>query len=421
VKILILGGGIVGVTTAYFLGKDGHNVTVLEANAQLGLEATAANAGIIAPGHSFAWGSPKAPAMLWRSLLGKETAIRMRLTPDPRLYVWGLKFLRQCTAARARHNTLIKLRLCQYSQRLLHRIADAERIDYQAITRGALYLYRDPAQFEAGVQKMKLLADHGQKQEILDGGQVAQLDPAFEPVRNKIAGAIRDVGDSSGDARLYTEHLARVCREKLGATFETGTRVTALRAERGRVRAVITDRGERSADLYVLALGVDAAIVARTAGLRLAVYPAKGYSSTFPLRAGGRAPTVPGVDEQRLVGWSRLGDRLRLTSTAEFAGYDRGWTPRDFGNIMRFARDIFPDAADWDRGEFRACLRPMTPDGRPIVGVGRYENLVYNCGHGHMGWTMACGTARIASDLVAARVPEIEIAGLMPRREVGGF
>jgi D-amino-acid dehydrogenase len=420
VKVLILGGGIAGVTSAYYLGRDGHEVTLLEANDALGLEATAGNAGIIAPGHAFAWGSPKAPGMLWRSLLGQETAIRMRLTPDLELYRWGLRFLRECTAARARHNTLIKLRLCQYSQRLLDEIARVERIDYQAIRRGALYLHRDPALFAAGIAKMKLLGEHGQTQEVLDAAAVAKLEPAFEAVKGKIAGAVRDVGDSSGDSRLFGEGLARVCREKFGAAFETGVRVTALRAERDRVRAVVTSRGERSADLYVVALGVDAPSIVRTLGIRLAIYPAKGYSSTFPLKAGGVAPFVPGVDEQWLVGWSRLGDRLRLTSTAEFCGYDRTWTPRDFNNVMRFARDIFPEAADWDRGEFRACLRPMTPDGRPVIGRGRYENLVYNAGHGHMGWTMACGTARLVSDVVAGRPSEIPLDGLTPRPGAGG-
>jgi D-amino-acid dehydrogenase len=420
VKVLVLGGGIAGVTVAYFIARDGHEVTVVEGEDALGLDATAGNAGIIAPGHSFAWASPRAPRMLWRSLRGQETAIRMRLAPDPRLYGWGLRFLRECTAERARRNTLVKLRLCQYSQAVLNDLARSEGIAYEAVAQGALYVYRDPAELEAGVKRMALMAEHGQKQEVLDAAAVARLDPVFEPVQHKIAGAVRDLGDSSGDSRLFTEALARVAREKFGLTVKLGTRVTGLQASGDRVSAALTTRGPLTADVYVMALGVGAAAVARTVGVGLHVYPAKGYSSTFPLKAGGRAPTVPGVDEQWLVGWSRLGDRLRLTSTAEFAGYDRSWTPRDFNNIMRFARDIFPDAADWERGEYRACLRPMTPDGPPVVGYGRHRNLLFNAGHGHMGWTMACGTARIAADLLGGRRPAIDVEGLGPRPAAGG-
>ena len=415
-KTLVLGGGVVGVTTAYFLAKAGHEVTLVEEKSALGLEATAGNAGIIAPGHSFAWASPRAPRMLWQSLRGAETAIRVRLTRDPRLYAWGLRFLRECTSARARRNTLIKLRLCQYSQAVMKELVANEGIEYQAISKGALYLHRDPVELEAGIKKMALLAEHGQKQEILDASALARLEPAFEPVKSKIAGAIRDVGDSSGDSRLFTEELARVCREKLGVTVRLGTRVTGLRAEADRIDAVETTAGMLTADNYVLALGVGAAGIARTAGLRLPIYPAKGYSSTFPLKPGGLAPTISGVDEQWLVGWSRLGDRLRLTSTAEFTGYDWGWTPRDFNNILRLARDLFPEAADYERGEYRACLRPMTPDGPPILGLGRHRNLVFNCGHGHMGWTMACGTARLVADLMTGRMPDLDLDGLTVRR-----
>jgi len=416
VKTLVLGGGVVGVTTAYFLAKVGHEVTVVEEKDGLGLEATAANAGIIAPGHSFAWASPRAPRMLWQSLRGAETAIRVRLAPDLRLYTWGLRFLRECTAERARRNTLIKLRLCQYSQAVMNELVRTERLEYHAITKGALYLYRDPAELEAGTKKMALLAEHGQKQEILDASEVAKLDPVFEPVRGKIAGAIRDLGDSSGDARVFVENLARICRDRFGVVVRLGARVTALRAATDRIEAAVTTQGALTADNYVLALGVGAPIVARTAGVRLPIYPAKGYSSTFSLKPGGLAPTIPGVDEQWLVGWSRLGDELRLTSTAEFAGYDWGWTPRDFNNILRLARDLFPDAADYEQGQYRACLRPMTPDGPPILGLGRHKNLFLNCGHGHMGWTMACGTARTVADLMTGRMPELDLEGLTPRR-----
>jgi D-amino-acid dehydrogenase len=415
-KTLVLGGGVVGVTTAYFLAQAGHEVTLVEEKDGLGLEATGGNAGIIAPGHSFAWASPRAPRMLWQSMRGAETAIRVRLSADPALYAWGLRFLRECTSARARRNTLVKLRLCQYSQAVMTELVRAEGLEYHAITKGALYLYRDPAELEAGVKKMALLAEHGQKQEVLDAGALARLDPVFEPVRSKIAGAIRDLGDSSGDSRVFSEALARVSCDKYGVVVKLGTRVTALRADSDRIDGVLTSDGLLTADTYVLALGVGAAGVARTAGVSLPIYPAKGYSSTFPLKAGGLAPTISGVDEQWLVGWSRLGDRLRLTSTAEFAGYDWGWTPRDFNNIRRLARDLFPDAADYARGEYRACLRPLTPDGPPILGLGRHRNLFLNCGHGHMGWTMACGTARIVADLMTGRMPALDLDGLTVRR-----
>ena len=415
-KTLVLGGGVVGVTTAYFLAKAGHEVTILEEKDGLGLEASAGNAGIIAPGHSFAWASPRAPAMLLRSLRGDETAIRVRLAPDPHLYTWGLRFLRECTATRARRNTLIKLRLCQYSQGVLNELARAEGIEYDAIAQGALYLYRDPAELEAGAKKMALLSEHGQKQEILDATAVAKIDPVFQPVKTRIAGAIRDLGDASGDSRLFTERLGALCRDRLGVGVKLGSRIIALRSGGDRIDGVVTSDGVLTADSYVLALGVGSAIVARTAGVSLPIYPAKGYSSTFPLRPGGLAPTIPGVDERWLVAWSRFGDRLRLTSTAEFAGYDWSWTPRDFNNILRFARDVFPEAVDYDRGEYRACLRPMTPDGPPILGLGRHRNLFFNSGHGHMGWTMACGTARIVADLMSGRMPELDLEGLTPRR-----
>jgi D-amino-acid dehydrogenase len=420
-RVLVLGGGIAGVTAAYYLAKDGQEVTLVEAQEGVGRDASGANAGMIAPGHSFAWASPKAPGMLLRSLLGQETAIRVRPRLDPALVAWGARFLRECTEARARRNTLVKLRLCQYSQALMTELVGAEGIEYHAVTRGALYIYRDPREFERGVRKMAMLAEHGQRQEVLDPAQVARLEPAFAPVQEKIAGAVRDLGDTSGDSRLFTERLARLCQEKLGVTLRLGTCVTGLQAQGDRIVGALTASGRLTADAYVLALGVATPLVARTVGVRLGIYPAKGYSSTFPLRTDGLAPTMPGVDEQWLVGWSRQGDRLRLTSTAEFAGHDRSWTARDFNNILRLARDLFPTAADWERGDFRACLRPMTPDGPPVLGAGRHRNLYFDAGHGHMGWTMGFATGRIVADLVAGRKPDHDLTGLLPRPVVGGL
>jgi D-amino-acid dehydrogenase len=415
VKILVLGGGVIGVTTAYYLAREGCEVTVVEQQDGVGREASGSNAGILAAGHAFAWASPRAPMMLLRSLLGQQTAIRVRLRPDPRLYAWGLKFLRECTADRARRNTLVKLRLSQYSLKVMADLVRREGIDYHAIERGALYLFRDPGELDLGAKKMRLMAEHGQRQEVLDPDAVANLDPVFAPVKHKIAGGMLDLGDSSGDSRLFTEELARVCHEKLGLTFQTGVRVRAMRADGNRIAGVLTDRGVETADVYVLALGVHSPIIARTAGVNLPIYPAKGYSSTFPLRPGALAPTIPCVDEKWLVAWSRMGDRLRLTSTAEFTGYDWSWGPRNFANIRQLAGDLFPDAVDFDRGEYRACLRPVTPAGPPILGAGRHENLFFNTGHGHLGWTMACGSSRVVADLILGRVPEIDLEGLAPR------
>lgn len=409
-RTIVLGGGVVGVSTAYYLAKEGHEVTLIDGADDLGSDATGGNAGLIAPGHSFAWASPTAPSMMMRSLFGKETAIRVKLKPDPRLYAWGIRFLRECTAKRARRNTLAKLRLCQYSQACLHEIADEESIDYSQINRGVLYLYRDAEQLELGSKKMQLLAEHGQKLETLDAQGVVEIEPTLAPAKDAIAGAIYGLTDGSGDSQLFTKELARVS-EGLGAEFRLRTHVRGLVSEGDCVTGVVTDEGILRADNYVLSFGVQSPQIAKTVGVRLPIYPAKGYSVTFPIGEGNEAPTIGGVDEGTLVAWSRLGDSLRFTSTAEFAGYARSWEPKDFSNILRMARVLFPSAADYSQGHYRACLRPMTPDGPAIIGRGPHTNLYYNTGHGHMGWTMACGSSRAVVDIMTDKQPHIDISG----------
>jgi D-amino-acid dehydrogenase len=409
VRVLVLGGGVVGVTTAYYLAREGAEVELVEGADALGTDATGGNAGLIAPGHSFAWASPRAPAMLARSLLGKRTAIQLRLRPDLQLVRWGLRFLRECTVERARRNTLVKLRLCQYSQRQLDALAREEQIDYLDVHTGILYLYRDARELELGAAKMQLLADHGQDCRVLDAAGVAAVDPVFAPIQHRIAGAVYSPTDASGNSQVFTRRVAEAC-ERLGATIRLSTTVRSLRAEGDRITGVVTDEGVLEADAYVLSLGVGSPAVARTIGVRLPIYPAKGYSADFPIRDGA-APATGGVDEEVLVAWAPLGDKLRMTSTAEFAGFDRTARESSFGNIMRVARELFPEAADYTAGERRACLRPMTPDGPPVIGKGRHANLFFNTGHGHMGWTMACGSSRAVADLIQGRRPELDLTG----------
>jgi D-amino-acid dehydrogenase len=409
VKALVLGGGVVGATTAYYLARDGVEVELVESAPEVGTDATAGNAGLIAPGHSFAWASPRAPGMLVRSLFGEQTAIQVRLRFDPELVGWGLRFLRECTDDRAKRNTLVKLRICQYSQRQLDALAQEEGIDYLDGHAGILYLYRDAHELELGAKKMEFVAEHGQKVETLDAGGVAALEPALSSVEDRIAGAVYCPTDGSGSSQVFTQRVAEAC-ERLGATIRTGTRVRSLRAQGDRITGAVTDSETLTADVYVLAAGVGSPAISRTVGVKLPIYPAKGYSISFPL-TNGAAPVIGGVDEAPLVAWSRLGDRLRMTSTAEFAGHDRTAPESRFEGILRVARELFPDAADYRKGERRACLRPMTPDGPPVLGTGKYENLVFNTGHGHMGWTMACGSSRAVADLIQGRRPELDLTG----------
>jgi len=408
-RTVVIGGGVIGVTTAYYLASRGHDVTVVEQRSELGRDATGGNAGLIAPSHSFAWASPRAPGMLLRSLRGERTAIRVKPRLDPRFVNWGVQFLRECTPHRARVNTLAKLALCQYSQRELYRLVDEEGIEYDEHRLGALYLYRDDRQLELGMERMRLLAEHGQHIEALTAAQVARLDPAFTGAVGVIKGAIHGKGDGTGNSEKFTVNLAKIC-EKLGVEFHTGVVATELIEHHGRITGLRTDHELYRADNYVLALGVGSPFLSRTVGQNLPVYPAKGYSLTVDITDDKAAPTYGGVDEATLVAWSRFGSALRVSSTAEFDGYSRQFKQEDFANILTVAGELFPGAAAWDRATLRSCLRPMTPDGPPIIGQGRrHENLYYNTGHGHMGWTMACGSSRALADVMLGRQPAIDL------------
>ena len=408
-----MGAGVVGVTTAYYLAKSGHEVTVVEKEMQAATLASAGNAGLIAPGHSFGWASPSAPKELLRSLTVEDTALRINPLKAPGMAGWGLKFLRECTAERAVKNTLVKLRLAQYSQRMLDQIAADEHIDYDDIHEGLLYIYRDPKRFEAGIQKMKLVQEHGQKQDVLDPDGVVEVEPTLAPVKHKLAGAIYGVTDASGDSVKFTHAVQAAC-ERMGARFLFGRGVRKLVAGGGKVQSAVMDDGDSiAADVFVLAAGVQSPKISRTVGTRLPIAPAKGYSATFPVKNnGGRLMRVGAVDEQLLVAWCRIGDRLRMTSSAEFTGFETTYTERDLRMIRKLSADLLPDAADYDKGTYTACNRPMTPDGPPILGTANHANLYFNCGHGHMGFTMACGSSRIVADLIDGRKPEIAVEGM---------
>ena len=413
-RILIMGAGLAGVTAAFELMEDGHDITVIDRQPGPARETSFANAGLVAPGHAFAWGSPKAPKILLKSLFKKGQPLRYRLRFDPAMWRWSLQFLRECTAERARINTERKHRLCRYAQLALQDVVERSGVAYDGERKGLLYLYRNAETLERGLENMQILMDAGQDLEVIDRERAAEIDPALAPTKDKIAGGVFGRTDESGDAQKFTEGLAALCQER-GARFRYDTTITGIKTEGDRIDEVQTDKGAIKADLYVMALGAFSPIIAKPLRETVSVYPVKGYSATLPINGANNPPTVGGIDEDNLFAYVRMGDRIRLTAVAEFTGYDTSHRPSDFSSMLKAAKDLLPNAGDYERPSYWACLRPMTPEGTPILGKGRHDNLYYNTGHGHMGWTMACGTARITADLIAGRRPDLPMDGLTLR------
>jgi D-amino-acid dehydrogenase len=410
-RIIVMGAGVVGVTTAYELVKDGHEVVVLEGREAAGLETSWGNAGMVAPGHAFAWSSPQAPLILLKSLLSKNQALRFRPRADLQQWSWSLLFLRQCTHERARINTLRKHRLSVYSQEVLHETLEDCDLAYDRIDRGIVFFYRSAETLENGVSHMQILAENGQAIEVLDRDALVALEPSLAAAKHRIAGGIYCPSDETGDCNIFTQGLAGEAARR-GAEFHYGTEIRGIEVEADRVARVATSTGNFSANAYVLALGNQSPILARRIGLSLPIYPVKGYSMTIPVGNHPHPPTIGAVDEENLIAISRFGDRMRLTATAEISGYGTGHKPSDFDYMLSVAEELYPEGGDYDQAELWAGLRPMTPEGTPIFGRKKYANLYFNCGQGHMGWTMAHGSARITADLIAGKETAIPLDGM---------
>ena len=333
-KVLVLGAGVVGTTTAYFLAKDGHEVEVVDRQDKAAMETSFSNAGMVSPGHAYTWASPRAPKILWQSLYRDDTALKFRLKADPALWAWSWKFLKECRAERAAVNTANKLRLCIYSQGLFEEVNRTERVAYDRHVGGALYLYRDPEHFDRGVSAMKILTDGGMQLEPVGPDRIVEIEPALSSEKDNLAGAIYCPTDESGDCHKFSNALADLLARDRRVTFHWGTSIERIAADGGRITRVETSKGALQADAYVVALGSYSPLLTRSLGLRLPIYPVKGYALTIPIGQRNNAPAVCGVDEKYLIAWSRLGDRLRVTAKADFAGYDRSHSAKDFAHML---------------------------------------------------------------------------------------
>ncbi|GAA5174831.1 D-amino acid dehydrogenase [Niveibacterium umoris] len=405
-KTLVLGGGVIGVSTAYYLARAGVEVTVIDRQPGVALETSFANAGQVSPGYSTPWAAPGIPLKAMKWLFQKHAPLAIR--PDGSLFQlnWMAQMLANCTAQRYSENKARMMRLAEYSRDCLRSLRHETGIAYEARTQGTLQLFRSDAQLEAAARDVAVLRELGVAHELLGADQLAGAEPALARVADRLSGGLRLPNDETGDCQLFTTRLAQMA-EKLGVRFRTDTTIEAIESEGGRITAVRAGGERLVADRYVLAAGSYSRGLAKALGLKLPVYPVKGYSLTVPLIDAARAPVSTVLDETYKIAITRFDDRIRVGGMAELGGFDLRLNPKRRATLEMVTHDLFPGGGDLKAAEFWTGLRPMTPDGTPIVGATGFANLFINTGHGTLGWTMACGSGRVVSDLVLGRVPEI--------------
>ena len=412
-KVLVMGAGLAGVTTAWFLARDGHEVVVLEREAAVASAASFANGGIVAASRPFPWPGPQMLATIARALARNDQAVRLRLQLDPWFWQWSLRFLANCTARRYEEILGHKSRLVSYSQQVLGRVVEQAALEYQRLTNGVLYLYRDAAALDRGWARAERARSLDIATERLSAADVARLEPGIAAQR--LAGAIFAPRDEAGDSALFCRELAQRC-EREGVVFQLKTEISAVDAAGGEVKAVLAQGARFAADAYVCALGAIDPGLRNKFGADLPIYPVKGFSATGRIQRPQLAPRHAGIDESKAMAYCPLGARIRLTGGAEFAGYARTSVAEDFARMHRAFEELYPGAADFADAASWVCQRPMTPESTPKFGRGTHANLWFNVGHGHMGWAMAAGSAKITADLVGGRTPEIALEGLLMRR-----
>jgi D-amino-acid dehydrogenase len=410
-KVLVLGSGVIGVTSAYYLARAGHDVTVVDRQPEPALETSFANAGEVSPGYSAPWAAPGLPlkAIKWLFMRHRPLVIWPML--DPSMWIWGLRLLRNCTDARYEENKNRMLKLAQYSRECLEALRADTGICYDERMQGTLQLFRTPMQVDGAGADMAILDRFGVRHELLDRAGCVRAEPALGKVQEKIAGGLRLPGDETGDCFKFTQNLARIAAQS-GVVFRQGVNIRAVRAGGGRIVGVATDAGEMAADAYVVALGSYSPLLLRSLRIRVPVYPVKGYSLTVPITDAASAPESTVMDETYKVAVTRLGDRIRVGGTAELRGYSLKLRDARRDTLDHVVTDLFPGGGDISRATFWTGLRPMTPDGPPVIGPTRHSNLYLNTGHGTLGWTMAAGSGRVLADLISGRRPDIDLSGL---------
>jgi len=410
-EAIVLGSGVIGTTTAYFLAKRGVRVTVIDRQPGPALETSFANAGQISPGYTTPWAAPGIPLKALKWLFDRHAPLILR--PDGSLFqlAWVLAMWRECAPERYTLNKSRMMRLAEYSRQTLKSLRAAEDLDYECRTLGTTQLFRSASQVEAAKRDIAVLESFGVPFELLDPAGLTAAEPALARVSGKLAGALRLPDDETGDCHLFTRALAARA-EALGVTFRYETPIDAIESDGRRVTGVRIGDEVLTADRYVTCLGSFSRPMLKALDLDLPVYPVKGYSITLPITDADAAPRSTVLDESYKVAITRFDNRIRVGGMAELSGYNQRLDPRRLETLSHVVRDLFPDATDTFDTEFWTGMRPMTPDSTPIVGPTRLPNLFTNTGHGTLGWTMACGSGKLVADLITEHVPEISPDGL---------
>lgn len=410
-KVAVLGAGVVGVTSAYYLAKAGHEVTVIDRQPGAALETSHANAGEISPGYASPWAAPGIPMKAVKWLLMDHPPLILRPKLDPAMIGWLLAMLRNCTPARYALNKARMVRLAEYSRDRLIDLRSETGIRYDERMRGTLQLFRTQHQLDGVAKDIEVLKAGGVPFEVLDRAGCIAAEPGLANARDTLVGGLRLPHDETGDCFMFTTALAKLAGE-LGVNFQYETAITGLRIEAGRVAGVVTNRGEVKADAYLVALGSYSPALVRPLGLRLPVYPVKGYSITVPIAQPERAPVSTLLDESYKIAITRLGDRIRVGGMAEISGFTNDLRPERRRTLEHSLESLFPGAGTPREATFWSGLRPMTPDGTPVIGATAVDNLFLNTGHGTLGWTMACGSGQVIADMIGGGAPAIDTRDL---------
>ena len=414
-KVLVLGGGVIGVASAYYLAKAGHEVTVVDRQSGPALETSFGNAGEVSPGYSSPWAGPGVPIKAIKWMLMAHSPLVIWPLLDPAMWRWGAMMLANCTQKAYALNKSRMVPIAEYSRDCLKALRSETGIQYDDRAQGTLQLFRTQKQLDGIGDDVAVLKQYGVPFEVLDRAGFCQVEPALKLTQEKFVGALRLPGDETGDCYKFTNRLADMALA-LGVKFRWNTRIEALQVGGGAITGVHTDAGLLKADRVVLALGSYSPQLLEPVGIRIPVYPVKGYSITVPITDAQYAPESTIMDETHKVAVTRLGDRIRVGGTAELAGYSLNLREPRRGTLNHVVTDLFPRGGDVSQATFWCGLRPMTPDGTPIVGPTPVQNLLLATGHGTLGWTMACGTGRVIADMVSGRQPEIDVSGLAMAR-----